>query len=75
MKCLKILAQRIRWSTPEKEVVRSSTEKYAESDMTPSIEECERLIEENKSILNNRNPSSVRSYIVNQVKKNKRNSY
>lgn len=66
------LGMRLRWSTPEKEVLRSSTERHSLEGSIPTLSECELILDKNKSILKNRNPQSVRSFIYTDIKKRNR---
>lgn len=63
------LGKRMRWSTPEKEVLRSSAEKHSLEGTSPTLPECELLFEKNKSILKSRNPSSIKSFLYNKIHK------
>ncbi|XP_074035171.1 uncharacterized protein isoform X2 [Leptinotarsa decemlineata] len=64
-----LMGQRLRWSTPEKEVLRTSSERHSENGTIPSISECELLFEDNKDILKNRTPQSVKAFLYTNIKK------
>lgn len=63
MFCLQILfiAKRRRWSTPEKEVLKSVLN-------VPSVSECELIIQKNKDVLGKRTPEAVKSFIYSTIK-------
>ncbi|KAL3285770.1 hypothetical protein HHI36_000294 [Cryptolaemus montrouzieri] len=60
--------KRNRWSTPEKEVLRSSTEKHSAGGTIPTLSECENIFEQNEGVLQGRNPKSIKAYIHRQLR-------
>ena len=63
-----ILGWRQRWSTPEKEVLRSSTERHSSEGTMPSLVECKALIEDHE-LLKNRTPLVVKSFLFKEIKR------
>ncbi|KAK9876206.1 hypothetical protein WA026_011337 [Henosepilachna vigintioctopunctata] len=62
---------RVRWSTPEKEVLQLSTERHSLEGTTPTLAECELILEENREVLGKRTASSVKSFMYSEMKRKK----
>ncbi|KAL3278824.1 hypothetical protein HHI36_016344 [Cryptolaemus montrouzieri] len=65
---METFCKRNRWSTPEKEVLRSSTEKHSAGGTIPTLSECENIFEQNEGVLQGRNPKSIKAYIHRQLR-------
>lgn len=63
------LGKRLRWSTPEKEILQSSTERHLAEGTNPTVPECELLRQENLKILENRSSQAIKAYIYSEVKR------
>ncbi|KAJ8951252.1 hypothetical protein NQ317_000559 [Molorchus minor] len=53
------MGKRLRWTTPEREVLSHNVKRHSNEGTNPSIEECSLLIEQNSHILNHRNAHSI----------------
>lgn len=70
-KYLNFVGQRMRWSTPEKDVINLSTERHSSEGTFPTVTECGMILEKNKGVLKNRTPGSVKSFIYSELKRKK----
>lgn len=65
--------KRRSWTTPERNLVNEVFKTYLESQTLPSTNVCKNVID-NNSELKDRSPLQVKSFLSNQLQKNKKNT-
>lgn len=63
--------RRVRWSQSEIEIISERFGHYIKNGSLPDFKEIQKMMLENPGVFN-RNPASIKSWVSNQIKKNKK---